>query len=106
MTAPRATVPLPLTALHPYIGVDDWPTGLEWGSTLGRRTPYNAIRIAAACGVSRRAVHRWLNTGVIPARSAEKVAEHLGQHPATIWGDDWWGAVNDDGSLRKVPSSC
>lgn len=46
--------------------------------------------IAAACGVSHRTVVRWMKSGTIPDQMTDRVATHLGWHPAAIWGADWY----------------
>lgn len=46
--------------------------------------------IAEACGVDRRTVQRWKRTGWITHRHIDRIAVHLGWHPAAIWGADWW----------------
>ena len=46
--------------------------------------------IAEACGVSHRTVVRWMKAGSIPDQMTDRVATHLGWHPAAIWGADWY----------------
>lgn len=46
--------------------------------------------IAEACGVTTRTVARWRSTGEIPHLHIDRIATHLGWHPAAIWGVDWW----------------
>lgn len=44
--------------------------------------------LAAHLGVSRRTIHRWINTG-IPVEQADRTAIALGTHPACLWPDIW-----------------
>lgn len=46
--------------------------------------------IAEACGVTPRTACRWRSCGWIAERYADRIAVHLGWHPAAIWGADWW----------------
>ena len=46
--------------------------------------------IAEACGVSHRTGVRWMKAGSIPDQMTDRVATHLGWHPAAIWGADWY----------------
>ena len=46
--------------------------------------------IGKVCGVDQAQITRWVNTGSLPFRNAEKIAIHLGWHPAGIWGVDWY----------------
>ena len=46
--------------------------------------------IGRVCGVDQAQITRWINTGSLPFRNAEKIAIHLGWHPAGIWGVDWY----------------
>lgn len=43
--------------------------------------------IASSIGFSRRTVHRYLRSGVIPERRADEIATALGRHPIDIWPD-------------------
>lgn len=45
--------------------------------------------LAREIGKPRRTVHRWRQTGAVPASSADQAAVALGHHPAEIWPS--WG---------------
>ena len=47
-------------------------------------------QIAEACGVSRRTVVRWRSSRKVRAMDTDRIATHLGWHPAAIWGADWY----------------
>lgn len=46
--------------------------------------------IGKVCGVDQAQISRWVTTGSLPFRNAEKIAIHLGWHPAGIWGVEWY----------------
>jgi len=52
----------------------------------------NIPRIAERCGVAPRTVWRWLGGADMKADTADRVAIHLGTHPALLWPDEWWQA--------------
>jgi DNA-binding transcriptional regulator YiaG len=45
---------------------------------------------AQAVGVHQRTVCRWMQNGHLPENMSDRVAVHLGWHPAAIWGVDWY----------------
>jgi DNA-binding transcriptional regulator YiaG len=45
---------------------------------------------AQAVGVHQRTVCRWMRNGHLPENMSDRVAVHLGWHPAAIWGVDWY----------------
>lgn len=49
----------------------------------------SAAVLAQQLGVTRRTVHRWRRTGVIPAHQVDRAAVALGHHPAEIWPTEW-----------------
>lgn len=47
--------------------------------------------IAEACGLgSRSNLWNFKRYGGIPVYRADTIAIHLGLHPASIWGQQWW----------------
>jgi len=47
-------------------------------------------KAAQVLGCNRKTVYRWAAKGLC-AESADRVAHHLGMHPANIW-PNWWSA--------------
>ena len=52
---------------------------------------------AQAVGVHQRTVCRWMQNGHLPENMSDRVAVHLGWHPAVIWGVDWYIETYDTG---------
>lgn len=51
----------------------------------------NGATIAAALGMDLRNVYRYLTRGSrIRWDTADRLACHLGVHPCSIWGDEWF----------------
>ncbi len=50
-------------------------------------------RVAEVCDVTISTVERWRRQGLVPIYDADKVACHLGRHPAEIWRREWWVAA-------------
>lgn len=48
----------------------------------------NRPAAAAALGVDRRTINRWLKDGV-NWETADKIAMAAGFHPMEVWGDRW-----------------
>ena len=66
---------------------------------MNDRFPYAALAaatgnpepsvLARRLGVTRRTVHRWAQTGLVPPTHADRIAVRLGHHPAEIWPNEW-----------------
>jgi len=79
-TAPRLPQSVPLAPLVERVAIH-----------LGR--PADQISqhdFAQAVGVHQRTVCRWMQNGHLPENMSDRVAVHLGWHPAVIWGVDWY----------------
>jgi hypothetical protein len=50
---------------------------------------------ALVLGIDYRALSRYESDGSIPIRSAERIADHLGLHPAEIW-DNYYDDIEPD----------
>jgi len=54
---------------------------------------------AQAVGVHQRTACRWMQNGHLPENMSDRVAVHLGWHPAVIWGVDWYIETYDTGEV-------
>lgn len=60
---------------------------------------------AVHLGVHPGVLHRAMREGVSPF-AADKMANAIGEHPALIWGDEWWRTAEIAASMRRHPSAC
>ena len=70
----------------------------------GRARRRGLSELARRLGIPRETLARWKNHGVTLA-GAEMVADLEGRHPAEMWGDDYWHAVDvlGDHGIAGIP---
>lgn len=74
------------------------------GSRRVQNDPYiraSDPELAEEAGVSAQTIIRMRQRGYVDAIVAERIAEHLGEHPVGIWGWAWWSHVDDSGVVRR-----
>lgn len=87
---------LPLAPALPYVAAEiDWHREASNNPSAGY-----PIALATLAGATRRTAHRWLTEQAIPERWADRLACALGEHPATIWGADYWRLATSEGDTR------
>lgn len=57
------------------------------GQRIGELTDAD---IAEVCGVSPRTVLRWRTSRRVRVIDTDRIAIHMGWHPAVIWGTTWY----------------
>lgn len=82
---------VPFEPLHHYL------VALRPGPTPD--TEWNQVNIGRLCGVTKQAVHQWIENGINPW-TADRIATRLQSHVWIIWGDAWEAAAEADEQAR------